>query len=141
MVVDTSRVGATGKDRWQAKSLRSTFGNQCMSQLPTSPSCGFGSAIREATDKVCSNGERRCLQHVRAIEVDTYRFLHWRASLGSQNVSQPKLVCICRHMCLQMWTEQTADLGEATILRAPSTKARSALYTHHTLQYSCCLCY
>ncbi len=52
MVVDTMRSGATGKDKWQAKSLRSTFGNQCMSQLPTSPSCGFGSAIREATDRV-----------------------------------------------------------------------------------------
>ena len=52
MVVDTMRAGATGKDRWQAKSLRSTFGNQCVSQLPTSPSCGFGSAVREATDKV-----------------------------------------------------------------------------------------
>ena len=50
MVVDTMR--STGKDRWQAKSLRSTFGNQCVSQLPTSPSCGFGSAVREATDKV-----------------------------------------------------------------------------------------
>ncbi len=52
MVVDTMRAGATGKDKWQAKSLRSTFGNQCMSQLPTSPSCGFGSAVREATDRV-----------------------------------------------------------------------------------------
>lgn len=52
MVVETLRMGTTGKDRWQAKSLRSTFGNQCMSQLPTSPSCGFGSAVREATDKV-----------------------------------------------------------------------------------------
>ncbi|DBA79673.1 hypothetical protein WJX77_002457 [Trebouxia sp. C0004] len=51
MVVDTMRSGATGKDKWQAKSLRSTFGNQCMSQLPTSPSCGFGSAVREATDR------------------------------------------------------------------------------------------
>ena len=57
MVVDTLRAGTTGKERWQAKSLRSTFGNQCMSQLPTSPSCGFGSAVREATDKVCGNLE------------------------------------------------------------------------------------
>ena len=45
-------MGSTGKDRWQAKSLRSTFGSQCVSQLPTSPSCGFGSAIREATSRV-----------------------------------------------------------------------------------------
>ena len=50
MTVDTMR--STGKDRWQAKSLRSTFGNQCVSQLPTSPSCGFGSAVREAASKV-----------------------------------------------------------------------------------------
>ena len=70
MVVDTSRVGATGKDRWQAKSLRSTFGSQCMSQLPTSPSCGFGSAIREATDKVCSNGEQKCTPNMGANELE-----------------------------------------------------------------------
>lgn len=35
-------------------------------------------------------------------------------------------VCVHRHMSRQMWTEQTADLGVATTLRAPFTKLRSA---------------
>ena len=81
MVVDTLRSGATGKERWQAKSLRSTFGSQCMSQLPTSPSCGFGSAIREATDKVCSNQKK----NLEWCELMIGHFLasSWSVSLGS----------------------------------------------------------
>ncbi len=131
MVVDTMRAGATGKDKWQAKSLRSTFGNQCMSQLPTSPSCGFGSAVREATDRVRA---RWALPYVPAqffcYHVHCTVLLLPAASQDLHFSLQATFeVCVllwlCRHMCHQMWTEQTADQGEATTLKEPSTKCRS----------------
>ena len=37
-----------------AASLRSTFGKQCLAQMPSAPACGFGSANRDGTSKVCS---------------------------------------------------------------------------------------
>ena len=56
------------KSQWQAKSLRSTFGNQCISSLQTSPSCGFGSSLRDASARVSA-----CRQHMSAL---MYRSLH-----------------------------------------------------------------
>ncbi|KAK9829789.1 hypothetical protein WJX72_007931 [[Myrmecia] bisecta] len=38
-------------DKWQATSLRSTFGKQCKSNLKTAPACGFGSAVRSNCSK------------------------------------------------------------------------------------------
>ncbi len=40
------------------------------------------------------------------------------------------LLWLCRHMFHQMWTEQTADQGEATTLKEPSTKCRSVTCQH-----------
>ncbi|CAL8470628.1 g10170 [Coccomyxa elongata] len=40
-----------GKDAWKARSLRSTFGTQCLASLQTAPACGFGSSMREAGSK------------------------------------------------------------------------------------------
>ena len=42
----------TRKDSWRAKSLRSTFGKQCLASLPSAPACGFGSANRDGTGRV-----------------------------------------------------------------------------------------
>lgn len=101
MVVDTLRTGTTGKDRWQAKSLRSTFGNQCMSQLPTSPSCGFGSAIREATDKVCIIGQIKSLPVCKLM--GHMLALPEKASLESLETHDGELskcVCVCADICI-----------------------------------------
>lgn len=48
----TSARSARLKDSWRAASLRSTFGVQCLAQLPTGPACGFGSSLREANTRV-----------------------------------------------------------------------------------------
>ena len=37
---------------WKATSLRSAFGTQCLAKMKSSPSCGFGSSLREAGLKV-----------------------------------------------------------------------------------------
>ena len=129
MVVDTMRSGATGKDKWQAKSLRSTFGNQCMSQLPTSPSCGFGSAIREATDKVGAQWTLSYRLNILVNHVHCAVLLFPAASqdqlFSLQATFEVCVLWLCRRMFHQMWTEQTADQGEATTLKEPSTKCRS----------------
>ncbi len=41
-----------GKDQWAAKSLRSGFGQQCISSKVSSPGFGFGSSSRDAFAKV-----------------------------------------------------------------------------------------
>jgi hypothetical protein len=53
--------GGSAKESWRATSLRSTFGPQCLAQLATGPSCGFGSSLREANARARARACRTSL--------------------------------------------------------------------------------
>ena len=47
------------KDAWRVKSLRSTFGPQCLGHIITAPASGFGSSLRDSASKVLAPSEAR----------------------------------------------------------------------------------
>ena len=50
--MSSPRKAGRKKDSWKVKSLRSTFGPQCLGHITTAPVSGFGSSLRDTASKV-----------------------------------------------------------------------------------------
>ena len=102
------RRGSAGKkDTWKVKSLRSTFGPQCLARIATAPASGFGSSLRDTASKVHHDHTRLLLPDTLCPSPHCMRKPSLSAtiySLDATDANPPK-----RSFCVQTYVSPAVD--------------------------------